>query len=203
MPEANTTASVSRRCPGPSATTTEDAPRRRNVFAAATTSRGSVLIEEPAAYSTRFGLRSTERPRTSGLDETQPVEQQALEVAVVARRAQDGDGRASRLGKLRAVERRRRVERAQPLRGDRASRTEPGRRRRRRGRAAADGSGSRPRPQRLEERVGPGRESGPRDGKRTATEGRLRREPLESSERAGDRRLLAVEPERDERSARA
>ena len=64
-PEAMTTASVSRRWPGPSATTTDDAPRRRSAFAAATTMRGSVLIDEPRKNSTRFGLSSTERRRTS------------------------------------------------------------------------------------------------------------------------------------------
>ena len=187
MPDASSTASVSRRCPGPSATTTEDAPRRRSVFAAATTRRGSVLIEEPAAYSTRFGLRSTERPRTSGFDDPQAVEQQALEVAVVALGPEHRDGRLPRLGELRAVERRRRVEDAEPVGGDRASGAEPGGRERRRGRSAVGGSCSRARPQRLEERVRPGREGGPGQGERTAGADGPRHEPPERLERGGER----------------
>ena len=165
-PTRAATASVSRRCPGPSATTTEDAPRRRSVFAAATTRRGSVLIDEPAAILDEVRLEEHRAAAHVRLRRVvSAVEQQALEVAVVALRAEDRDGRLPRLGKLRAVERRRRVEHAEPVGGDRAAGTEPGGRERRSGRAAVGGSCSRARPQRLEERVGPGREGAPTRGR--------------------------------------
>ena len=200
MPEASSTASVSRRCPGPSATTTEAAPIRRNAFAAATTSRGSVLIDEPAAYSTRFGLRSTERPRTSGSTSRSPSSSRSFEVAVVAR-LHAGRRRPS----APARETRERSNGgggsndAEPLRRDRAARAEPGRRHARAHEQLLPGQAH------ARDLRGSRSVSGPvaRTAHATAR-GRSRKagcvaSPLEGCERAGERPSRAVEPERDDR----
>ena len=84
-------ASVSRQCPGPSATTTEEAPSRLSALAAATTIRGSVLIEAPLTNSTRFGLSRTLLRAHVRLDEPEPVEHDRFEIAVVAPRTEHGD----------------------------------------------------------------------------------------------------------------
>ena len=65
---------MSRRWPGPSATTTLAAPARSIACAAPATSSGWVLITRSAAYSTRFGLSSTRLPRTSTFSSASPRE---------------------------------------------------------------------------------------------------------------------------------
>ena len=121
---ATTTASVSRRWPGPSPTTTErgaEAPKRV---------RGR--DDEPRVRVDRRVAEELDEVRLEQhraaahvrLDEPEPVEQQALEIAVVALGAQDGDGRAAGLGIDRPVERRRPVEGPEPL-GDERRRRAP------------------------------------------------------------------------------
>ena len=138
-PVATTTASVSRRCPGPSATTTDDAPSRRSAFAAAITTLGSVLTEVSAKNSTRFGFSTTERRRTSVPTRRRPSNSEPLEVGVVSVGPEHGRRRRPRLGKGAAIERGCLVERTQSLRDDSAAGGRPRRRRRPSGRGAVGG----------------------------------------------------------------
>ena len=65
-PEVSSTSRASRRCPAPSATVTEAAPRDRKASAAAPMTRGWVLMcPAPAWGSTRLGLSSTRLPAIS------------------------------------------------------------------------------------------------------------------------------------------
>ena len=90
---------MSRRCPGPSPTTTDAAPARRKATAAPMTTSGWVLMAVPASYSTMFGLRNTRRPRTSTPSSRQPASDQRREVDVVgARRQQRHRGAIERPG---------------------------------------------------------------------------------------------------------
>src|SRR6266545_2121905 len=64
-PEALIKYSLSRRCPGPSATITSRAPRVLNASNAASITAGWVLITPLGSNSTRFGLSSTRLPLSS------------------------------------------------------------------------------------------------------------------------------------------
>ena len=98
---------MSRRCPGPSPTTTSRAPALRNALAAPATTSGCVLMAAAGAYSTRLGFSRTDRPRTFTPSSRNPRDDHVGQLDRIARGGKQSDGGSRRNAEVGFVERRR------------------------------------------------------------------------------------------------